>query len=82
MMKYAFGISALLAFGEATRLNAKSNEDYPAPTEVEDDDYLAPTEVELAEKEEHPTPTDLAQMWGLRSMHSTHEVEFTFYNAS
>ena len=48
MMKYAYGIAALVAFGEATRLNDKNNDNQPAPFEVE-----------VAETEEHPAPFEV-----------------------
>ena len=70
MLKYAYGSAALLAFGKATRLNANSNEN-----------YLFPTETELAETEEHPTPTDLAQTV-YRSQHDHTPVHNGFYNES
>ena len=56
-MKYGYGIAALIAFGgaptSATRLQTKSNDNYPTPTAgelVETGDHFAPTELAQAEQ--------------------------------
>ena len=89
MMKYAYGIAALIAFGEATRLaDLLNNDDQLAPFEVEEDedidDYLTPYEIEEAGPmqggtEEHPAPNGLAQ-YSDRSVRWDEPIVLNFYN--
>ena len=70
MLKYAYGIPALLAFGEATRIDANSN-----------GDHLVPVEVTMAETEAQRTK----KMWDgslWKSKHYQTKVHVGFYNES